>query len=296
MARPIKSGLDYFPLDTEWDIKMQLVKARFGILGIGCIIELYKLIYHEGYALKWDNDTRLLFAASNHIDEKDLTDVVVFAIEKGVFSTEKYSALGVLTSRGIQKRWLRIAKESNRTIKTIDKTLDLISEENTLNRLSVSETRLPIPDIPAKNELPVPESTQSIVKERREKKRDKEGPPLPLINPSKDVALPDPLYQAIFQSFIVKAGAFTNYPKEAQAIKRIIKYCEQHAARYADGDKIKLAEKVVTKYYELTQNGNGFWRGQPFTPSSLSASGIFDRVLVEISQMQEEDVTDGIPF
>jgi uncharacterized protein YdaU (DUF1376 family) len=127
-------------------------------------------------------------------------------------------------------------------------------------------------------------------------KQKEDIPPLALIKPNKDVASPDPLYQAIFQSFIVKAGAFTNYPKEAQAIKRIIKYCDQHASRYADGDKIKLAEKVVTKYYELTQNGNGFWRGQPFTPSSLSASGIFDRVLVEIGQMQEEYVTDGIPF
>ena len=87
---------------------------------------------------------------------------------------------------------------------------------------------------------------------------------------------PDPLYQAIFQSFIAKAGAFTNYPKEAQAIKRIIKYCEQHAPRYSGGDKIQLAEKTITKYYELTQNGDRFWRGQPFTPSNLSAPGIFD--------------------
>jgi uncharacterized protein YdaU (DUF1376 family) len=121
-------------------------------------------------------------------------------------------------------------------------------------------------------------------------------PPLELVKPSKDVAIPDPLYQAIFQSFIAQAGAFTNYPKEAQAIKRIIKYCEQHAPRYADGDKIKLAEKVIIKYHELTQNGERFWRGQPFTPSSLSASGIFDRVLVEIGQTQEERATDGIPF
>lgn len=107
---------------------------------------------------------------------------------------------------------------------------------------------------------------------------------------------PDPLYQAIFQSFIGKVGAFTNYPKEAQAIKRIIKYCEQHAPRYTDGDKIKMAERVITKYFELTQNGDKFWRGQPFTPSSLSSSGIFDRVLVEIGQAREEEIANDIPF
>lgn len=107
---------------------------------------------------------------------------------------------------------------------------------------------------------------------------------------------PDPLYQAIFQSFIAKAGAFTNYPKEAQAIKRIIKYCDQHAPRYSDGDKIRLAELAITKYYELTQNGDRFWRGQPFTPSNLSAPGIFDRVLVEIGQTREEAIANDIPF
>jgi len=101
---------------------------------------------------------------------------------------------------------------------------------------------------------------------------------------STDLEKADPLYHAIFDSFIGKSGAFSNYPKEAQAIKRIIKYCGQHAPAYSDGDKIKLAEMVITKYYELTQNGDRFWRGQPFTPSSLSATGIFDRVLVEIGQ------------
>ena len=107
---------------------------------------------------------------------------------------------------------------------------------------------------------------------------------------------PDPLYTAIFQSFIGKSGAFTNYPKEAQAIKRIIKYCEQHAPRYTEGDKIKLAELAITKYFELTQNGDRFWRGQPFTPSNLSASGIFDRVLIEIGQTREEAIANDIPF
>jgi len=107
---------------------------------------------------------------------------------------------------------------------------------------------------------------------------------------------PDPLYTAIFQSFIGKTGAFTNYPKEAQAIKRIIKYCEQHAPRYTEGDKIKLAELAITKYFELTQNGDRFWRGQPFTPSNLSAPGIFDRVLVEIVQGNQEDYSRDIPF
>lgn len=107
------------------------------------------------------------------------------------------------------------------------------------------------------------------------------GAVAPVENPK---PTPDPLYQAIFQSFIGKVGAFTNYPKEANAIKRIIKYCEQHAPRYTNGDKVRLVESVITTFWSLTQNGSTFWRGQPFTPSALSVTGIFDRVLVEIGQ------------
>ena len=106
---------------------------------------------------------------------------------------------------------------------------------------------------------------------------------------------PDPLYQAVFQSFISKVGAFTNYPKEALAIKRIIKYCAQHAPQYG-GDQVELVERSITKFYELTQNGDRFWRGQPFTPSALSSPGLFDRVLVEIGQDKPEGNNNDIPF
>jgi len=125
MGRSPKQGLDYFPLDTEWDVKMQLVKARFGLVGIGCMVELFKMIYHEGYALKWDEDTKLLFAASNHIDEKSLDEIISFAISKSLFHKGVYEKLDILTSSGIQKRWVKIVTDSARLIKTIDKELDL---------------------------------------------------------------------------------------------------------------------------------------------------------------------------
>ncbi len=146
---------------------MQLLKARFGLVGIGCMIELYKLIYHEGYALKWDADTKLLFSSANGISENDLETIVSFAIDKGLFHAGKLSFLGVLTSRGIQKRWLRIAKESNRTVKAIDQNVDLLNP--------IQETELSVPEIMAKNALSVPESTQSKGKERKEYIREETG-------------------------------------------------------------------------------------------------------------------------
>jgi predicted phage replisome organizer len=102
---------------------------------------------------------------------------------------------------------------------------------------------------------------------------------------------PDPLYKPIFESFIAMVGKFTNYKKEAQAIKRLIEYFKNHNA---DNPEM-FAQAVITKYYELTQSGSNFWRGQPFTPSALSSSGIFDRVLTEMKDTRKV-VTHDIPF
>ena len=42
MARPIKTGTDYFPLDVELDIKMDFVESRYGNDGFSTIIKLWQ--------------------------------------------------------------------------------------------------------------------------------------------------------------------------------------------------------------------------------------------------------------
>ena len=110
MGRPAKTGLDYFPVDTSWETNMKLVKARFpGFVGVGCVSELWRWIYREGYVLRWDEDTQLLFSAENGIALEDVQKIVAFAVEKGIFSREILEKTGMLTSHGIQKRWKMIA-------------------------------------------------------------------------------------------------------------------------------------------------------------------------------------------
>ena len=213
MGRPIKQGLDYFPLDTEWDIKMQLVKARFGLVGIGCIVELYKMIYHEGYALKWDDDTRLLFSADNKIDETELSNIVTFATEKGVFSTDKLVSYGVLTSRGIQKRWLRVARESNRTIKEIAPEILLLDSGS--NPIPIKPLSVPI--IPLKNELSVLESTHIIGDNRIEKKRKEEYSEPVFEKPPKEVSEPEPDFP-VAQGYRPNAGTISSRIETARAM------------------------------------------------------------------------------
>ena len=50
MARPLKSGVDYFPLDVIMNDDVRLVEAEFGIVGFALIIKLYQRIYRDkGY-------------------------------------------------------------------------------------------------------------------------------------------------------------------------------------------------------------------------------------------------------
>ena len=58
MARPIKEGLDYFPLDTKLDDKFELLEAKYGSDGVkvfGCIIKLFQRI---GSYRDWETDRK----------------------------------------------------------------------------------------------------------------------------------------------------------------------------------------------------------------------------------------------
>jgi hypothetical protein len=48
---------------------------------------------------------------------------------------------------------------------------------------------------------------------------------------------------------------------------------------------------MIEKFWQLKQQGGKFWKEQPFTPSTLSATGIFDRVL---EQFREERIPESL--
>lgn len=132
MARPIKIGLDYFPMDTTWDIKMRLLKARYKLEGIGLIVELFQAVYKEGYALGWDEDSRLLIADEAGISIERLDEIVGFAASKGIFDSRAIKK-GYLTSHGIQARWVKACNESKRKENHIPPELDLLQPSSVFN-------------------------------------------------------------------------------------------------------------------------------------------------------------------
>ncbi len=84
------------------------------------------------------------------------------------------------------------------------------------------------------------------------------------------------LYHAVEESFLSRNdGKFSNYGKEGKAIHALI----GKARARAPDNTGPFLQTMLEAFWQLKQTGNAFWQGQPFLPSALNASGIWDRVL-----------------
>lgn len=123
MARPEKSGLDYFPLDVGFlrDKKVKLLKTEFGASSVLFVLYVLSRVYEEeGYYLRWDKDECLLAveeigcgATASYIGE-----VLNRCLSRSLFDQRVFKMFGVLTSAGIQRRYLK-GKEKRDEIEII---------------------------------------------------------------------------------------------------------------------------------------------------------------------------------
>lgn len=158
MARPIKEGLDYFSMDVDFydDPKIIYAEEAHGVIGGYIASRLLCLIYRDGYFINWDDDMALVFSkrVGNCITHVQVKEVVDTLIEKGFFDKRLYAQFGILSSRGIQKRWLRIISDCKRKA-GINSAYDVVNS-------SIAE--FPPEETQPKRE----ESTQSKEKESKE--------------------------------------------------------------------------------------------------------------------------------
>jgi hypothetical protein len=112
MARPTKVGLDYFPLDVdiEDDDKFGLVVATHGILGIGIVVRLLMKIYKKSYFYKWEEREQLRFPDNTGVDINQVNEVINTCLKWGFFDRNMFEKYNILTSHGIQIRYLEAAK------------------------------------------------------------------------------------------------------------------------------------------------------------------------------------------
>jgi hypothetical protein len=108
MARAAKRGLDYFPVDVDMDEddKLYAIEASHRD-GFKIVMKLLMSIYRDGgYYKDWSEGAALTFAGRKGIPIEDVKAVVQTSTEIGFFSTEMYQRHGILTSSGIQRRYV----------------------------------------------------------------------------------------------------------------------------------------------------------------------------------------------
>ena len=162
MARPLKEGIDYFSLDCYMDDKVKMIQAEFGLKGFAIIVKLWQIIYREhGYYCEWNRERELLFASEAGTDcgPNLIHEVVQACIRRDIFSKELFEKYQILTSRGVQKRYLTVTAKRKKT--EVKKEYSLVEvADNRINYgiNSVNDGR---------NQVNEVDNTQSKVKESK---------------------------------------------------------------------------------------------------------------------------------
>ena len=169
MPRPQKAGVEYFPLDVENDDKLDLIEAEFGLTGFAVIVKLYQRIYKLGYYCEWNDEVALLFGKRLGTGGKAVSEIVSAAIRRSLFDEEIYRKYGVLTSRGIQKRYFEIV--ARRKNVEVEQRYLLVSRDLIPVNVNImyAETPVNVNTMQAETPENAYRSTQSKVKESKVK-------------------------------------------------------------------------------------------------------------------------------
>ncbi|MDR0825064.1 MAG: DUF4373 domain-containing protein [Prevotella sp.] len=170
MARPLKTGIDYFPFDVNFfsDIKIRRIFMACGANSTSVIICLLCNIYQDkGYYIKWNKDLSFLIADTVGVSEGTASEIITKAIQVGLFDEEVFNQYKVLTSEGIQQRYLTAIERRKQIDWKKEYLLGALKEQINASNNPVNASNNPV----NVNNNPVNDnrSTQSKVKEIKEK-------------------------------------------------------------------------------------------------------------------------------
>lgn len=111
MARPVKTGLDYFPLDTVMDDNVQELEAEHGNDGFSWLIKFWQSAYRteNGEIVFRAEYSRKILAKRADITLEKQDSIIHTCLEVGLLDAEAYKN-GILTSSGIRKRLEKVNK------------------------------------------------------------------------------------------------------------------------------------------------------------------------------------------
>lgn len=165
MARPTAKGVEYFPLNVNFinDLKVRKLLLSCGAEAIAVLIYLLSTIYKdEGYYVEIHEDEIDLIALDVNVTPEFVLEVINKACEVRFFNVNLYENFNILTSKGIQERYLKITERRKKSV--VITQFNLINVYN--NSVNVNNNSINVDN----NLVNVYKSTQSKVKESKVKK------------------------------------------------------------------------------------------------------------------------------
>ena len=158
MARPTAKGVEYFPLNVNFinDLKVRKLLLSCGAESIAVLIYLLSTIYKdEGYFVEIHEDEIDLIALDVNVTPEFVLEVIKKACEVRFFDVNLYNNFNIITSKGIQERYLKITERRKNSV--VITQFNLINVNN--NSINVNN-----------NSINVYDNKQSKVKESKGKK------------------------------------------------------------------------------------------------------------------------------
>ncbi|MBA7586749.1 hypothetical protein ES708_28754 [subsurface metagenome] len=143
----------------DLDDKVYMVECELGLTGFALLIKLFIKIYKNGYYINWNKKIAKMFARQNNIKIEVVNRFLDVCIDEKIINKALYEKYNILTSRGIQKRYLEAAKRR----KEIVLIKEYICIKNAEKFIDVNN-----------NSINVDDNKQSRVEESRVKKSIKE--------------------------------------------------------------------------------------------------------------------------
>ncbi|MDL4842809.1 Lin1244/Lin1753 domain-containing protein [Aquibacillus rhizosphaerae] len=269
MVRPKKIGLDYFPMDVDMDQddKIYLVKADHGWEGFAIVVKLLMEVYKEGYYIEWDEKKAKIFSRKNLFDLDVVNDVINTCLEEGLFNNNLFEEHQILTSKGIQTRYVEATTRRKNVL--IYKEFFLIDvNELPNNNLTLVNVCINHNSTNENDDI----STQSKVKESKEKVKESKAEEIE--EPAADDAIVfyqenfgviRPAMSEILLAWIKDSG-------EAMVIKAMDKTLKQNKSSwsYVEGilrkwneKGIDTIEKVEAEEVEFLNQQNQYKNNKP---------------------------------
>ncbi len=110
MGRNRKVGLDYFPMDVDFfqDIRIRKLIKYQGGKAVTVYALLLCIIYKQGYYVRWDDELPFIISEQTGFEEAYIQEVFKCCLIVGLFSKKLYDSDKVITSKGIQERWIKL--------------------------------------------------------------------------------------------------------------------------------------------------------------------------------------------